>query len=62
MPLLATVAKLIPHSVEATVFAFFTGINILNQFVISKLIGNMINLYFKVDKDSLGNLWKLFVV
>ena len=30
MPLMATVAKLIPHSVEATVFAFFTGISILN--------------------------------
>ena len=62
MPLMATVTKLIPHSVEATVFAFFTGIVVLNQFVVSKITGNLINLYFKVDKDSLENLWKLFVV
>ena len=62
MPLLATVTKLIPHSVEATVFAFFTGVVVLNQLVISKLTGNLVNLYFKVDKDSLENTWKLFLI
>ena len=62
MPLMATVTKLIPHSIEATVFAFFTGVVVLNQSVLSKITGNLVNLYFKVDKDSLENLWKLFVV
>ena len=30
MPMMATVTKLIPHSIEATVFAFFTGVVVLN--------------------------------
>ena len=62
MPLMSTVAKLIPHSVESTIFGFFTGLNILFMFVISKIIGNLINIYFKVDKESLDDLWKLYIV
>ena len=53
MPIMCLVAKMIPHSVESAIFAFFTGLNILNYFFISKILGNLYNLYFKVTKETL---------
>ena len=53
MPQLALVAKLIPHSIESSIFAFFTGLVIFCYFFFAKVLGNLINLQFKVTKDSL---------
>ena len=62
MPTMAVVAKMIPASIESALFAFFTGLGNLNLFFLAKINGNLINLYFKVDKENLEDLWKLFLV
>ena len=53
MPTMAVVAKIIPPSIESALFAFFTGLGNLNLFFLAKINGNLINLYFKVDKENL---------
>ena len=62
MPALSLVAKLIPHSIESAMFAFFTGLTVLNYFFLAKVLGNLINLYFNVTKENLEPLWKLHVI
>ena len=57
MPQMALVAKLIPHAIESSIFAFFTGLIIFCYFFFAKILGNLINIYFKVTNDSLENLW-----
>ena len=59
---MAVVAKMIPPTVESALFAFFTGLGNLNKYFIAKILGNLINLYFRVDKENIDGLWKLFVV
>ena len=62
MPTMSIVAKMIPPTIESALYAFFTGLQNLNKYFIAKILGNLINLYFKVDKENIGGLWKLFVV
>ena len=63
MPLLSLFAKLVPESIESSIFALLTGL--LNLFfgIIGKVIGNLINaIFFKVSQENLTDLWKLYVV
>jgi len=46
MPSLALVAKLIPHNIESALFAFFTGLAVLNYYFVAKILGNLINEFF----------------
>ena len=46
MPAMALVAKLIPHSIESAMFAFYTGLITLTYFFLAKISGNLVNLYF----------------
>ena len=62
MPELALIAKLIPHKIESGLFAFYSGLAILNYWFLAKIFGNLVNLYFKVTKESLDDFWKLYVV
>ena len=62
MPTMALVAKMIPPTIESALFAFFTGLGNLNKHFLAKILGNLINLYFKVDKENMDDVWKLFVV
>ena len=45
-PTLVLFAKITPKHIEATVFAFFTGIYNLSNFVLSPNIGVLVNKYF----------------
>ena len=62
MPAMSVIAKLIPPSIESALFAFFTGLGNLNTYFLAKILGNLFNLYFKVTKEDLTNLWKLHVI
>jgi hypothetical protein len=43
MPLLVLYAKITPHHIEATVFAFITGVNNFSMTVLSPMMGAFIN-------------------
>jgi len=63
MPLLATFAKLMPTSIETSMFALMTGLINLSFHFLSKMVGNVYNaLFFKVDKENLEDLWKCFLL
>jgi hypothetical protein len=55
-------AKLIPEKIEASLFAFLTGLSNLNNLFISNNLGNLINLWIGVDSDTLDKTWKLYAV
>jgi len=59
---MALVAKLIPVTIESALFAFFTGLGNLNYHFLARLWGNLINLYFDVKKENIGEIWKLYAV
>ena len=60
MPILTLVAKLIPVTIESTMFSFFTGLGILSWQFFSRMWGNIINLFFKIDKENINEIWKLY--
>lgn len=63
MPLLSLFAKVVPESIESSIFALLMGLLNLSFGVFGKIIGNLINrMFFKVDKANLTDLWKLYVV
>ena len=63
MPLMAVFAKLMPTSIESSMFALMTGLINLSLYFLSKLIGNLWNkLFFNVTNENLTELWKLFVL
>jgi hypothetical protein len=55
-------AKLIPEKIEASLFAFLTGLSNLNNLFISNNLGNLINLWIGVDLDTLDKTWELYAV
>jgi hypothetical protein len=55
-------AKLIPEKIEASLFAFLTGLSNLNNLFISNNLGNLINLWIGVDSDTLDKTWELYAV
>ena len=55
-------AKLIPEKIEASLFAFLTGLSNLNNLFISNNLGNLINLWMGVDSDTLDKTWELYAV
>ena len=59
---MALVAKLIPVTIESAMFAFFTGLGTLNYLFMARLWGNFINMFFKVEKENIDELWKLLTV
>ena len=62
MPLLATFAKLVPTSIESSMFAMITGLINLGFQFLSKQIGLLINKFVGVSNDNLTDLWKLFFI
>ena len=62
LPTMSISAKMIPATIESALFAFFTGLRNLNLLFTARIVGNLINLYFKVDKENMEDIWKLFVV
>ena len=63
LPLQVLFAKLIPEKIEASLFAFLTGLSNLNNLFISQNLGNLINLYVGDTKDTLEeNTWKLYAI
>ena len=63
MPLLSLFAKIVPESIESSIFALLMGLLNLSFGVFGKGIGNAINwMFFEVDKENLDDLWKLYVV
>jgi hypothetical protein len=53
-------AKLIPEKIEASLFAFLTGLSNLNNLFISNNVGILINLWIGVsypDPDTLYKTW-----
>ena len=63
LPAMACVAKLIPANIEQSLFAFFTGFNMLNFYFIGRLLGNFINsITTKTTKEDLSGLWILHAI
>lgn len=65
LPLMVMFAKLIPEKVEASLFAFLTGLSNLCNLFLSGNLGNLINLWVGVTDsyDSLAaNTWKLYAI
>ena len=63
MPLLSLVAKVVPESVESSLFALVMGVFNLALGVVNKVTGNLINkLFFGVSKENLSELWKLYLL
>jgi hypothetical protein len=65
LPLMVMFAKLIPERVEASLFAFLTGLSNLCNLFLSGNLGNLINIWVGVteDKQSLeDNTWKLYAI
>jgi hypothetical protein len=55
-------AKLIPEKIEASLFAFLTGLSNLNNLFISNNLGNLINLWVGVNNDTLDKTWELYAI
>jgi hypothetical protein len=51
LPLMVLFAKLIPERVEASLFAFLTGLSNLCNLFLSGNLGNLINLFIGVTED-----------
>lgn len=61
LPATVMFAKLIPPSIEASVFSLLTGcLNFANLFA-SRLMGNFVNLFVGVTDEDLNNVWKLYL-
>jgi len=55
-------AKLIPPTIESSMFALLTGLlNFFNLFA-SKQLGNFINLFVGVTSENLEQLWILYAI
>jgi hypothetical protein len=63
MPAMVLFAKITPVNIEATVFAFVTGINNFSTTVLSPYMGAMINKHFvKVTNDNLEDIYILVMI
>jgi hypothetical protein len=63
MPVMVLFAKITPHHIEATVFAFLTGVFNFSLVVISPMIGAFINRTFvNVTTTDLSNFYVLCIV
>lgn len=60
MPGLVIFAKLIPHNIEASMFALLMGLSNFSDFG-AKMLGNGINYFVGVTNENLEDLWKLIV-
>jgi hypothetical protein len=63
MPLLVLFAKVTPHHIEATVFAFLTSVSNFSSSVVSPLMGAIINDFFVgVTLDNLEDFYLLVII
>lgn len=63
LPLMVLFAKLIPEKIEASLFAFLTGLSNLNNLFISNNLGNLINLWVGDNIDTLEEkTWELYAI
>ena len=62
LPTQVLFSKMIPSTIEASLFSIQAGIINFGNFVLAKQLGNFVNLFVGVDKDNLEDLWKLFAV
>lgn len=63
LPLMVLFAKLIPEKIEASLFAFLTGLSNLNNLFISNNLGNLINLWVGDNLDTLEEkTWQLYAI
>jgi BT1 family len=63
LPLQVMFAKLIPHKIESSLFAFATGLMYLSNFYIPPKLGSLIDsAWFHTNIGSLSEVWKLYIV
>ena len=62
IPTQTALGKLIPNNIEATMFAFLTGIIQLTNQYWSKILGTIYNKFVGVEKKNLDDLWKLYMI
>ena len=63
LPIMALFARIIPKKIEATMFAFLTGVWNLSTTIISTQLGYYINVrFFNVTGENLQNYEKLCLV
>ena len=55
-------AKMIPSNIEASMFSITTGITNFGNLFMARQIGNLVNLFFDVERENLEDLWKLYIV
>ena len=59
IPTAIVYGKMIPQNIESTIYALLGGFNILANYFVNRIWGNVINLFFGVNRDFLDDLWKL---
>ena len=59
---LTLLAKIIPPKVEASMFSVLGGVLNLSYWFLARMLGNLVNLFFGVNEESLTGLWKLYLV
>lgn len=62
LPAMVLFAKLIPDSVESSMFALLTGLTNLSNLTLSKELGILINSWVGVTSTNLGRLWELYAI
>ena len=62
IPTAIVYGKMIPENIEATVYALLAGLNVVANYFVNRMLGNFINLFVGVDKDSLEDFWKLQLI
>jgi len=54
-------AKMIPSTIEASMFAISTGLTNFANLYACKQLGNIINIFVGVGKENMEDLWKLYI-
>ena len=62
LPAMVLFAKLIPESVESSMFALLTGIMNLSNLFLSKELGIFINSFVGVTESNLQRVWLLYAI
>ena len=62
LPGMVLFAKLIPESVESSMFALLTGLTNLSNLFLSKELGIFINSFVGVNEKNLDRIWELYAI
>ena len=62
LPLSVLYVRLIPRSIEASMYALLTGLANFSELFLNKQLGNFFNLFVGVTTDSMNKIWVLYTI